>query len=138
MATTNTRSHKRPSAGGVMDQTRSPGRRRRCLPFWWFFVFFVAIGLVSFRTSAAPAAEVYWRGVVRAAQAMEAERADGKAILDALEQRAKDALGKLDHPTDRAAWQKATPELRQRLATAVGRDRLPKPAARNVRQVGTL
>jgi dienelactone hydrolase len=88
---------------------------------------------------ALPAAEVHWQGVVRAAQALLPEQPDGeKATLDALEKRARDALAKLEHPTDRESWERATPELRRRLTTAIGIDRLPKAQARNVRLVATI
>jgi dienelactone hydrolase len=84
-------------------------------------------------------AEVHWQGVARAAGALLPERPDGeKSILDALENRAREALAKLDHPAEREAWQRALPELRRKLAAAVGSERLPKPEARNVRVVGTI
>jgi cephalosporin-C deacetylase-like acetyl esterase len=61
-----------------------------------------------------------------------------KATLDALEKRAKEALARLEHPTDRDHRQRAVPELRRRLAAAIGIERLPQPQPRSVRLVGTV
>jgi dienelactone hydrolase len=84
-------------------------------------------------------AEVYWKGVARAAQMLMPEQPQGeKTTLDALEKRAREALGRIEHPTDRNHWQRAVPELRRRLAAAVGIERLPQPQARNLRLVGTI
>jgi dienelactone hydrolase len=105
---------------------------RRCL---WKSIL---LALVSVAPSAR-AAEVHWQGVARAAQAMLPEQPDGeKATLDALEKRVREALARLEHPADRAAWERAVPELRRKLTAAIGIDRLPRPQARNVRLVGTL
>jgi dienelactone hydrolase len=90
-------------------------------------------------SSDAWSAEVHWQGVARAAQAMLPEQPEGeKATLDALEKRVREALARLEHPADRAAWERGVPELRRKLTTAIGSERLPRPQARNVRLVGTL
>lgn len=85
------------------------------------------------------AADVHWQGVARAAQALLPEQPDGeKATLDALEKRVREALARLEHPGDRAALDRAVPELRRALRNAIGIDRLPQPEARNVRVMETL
>lgn len=90
-------------------------------------------------TAPARAADIYWQGVERGARALLPDQPDGaKPFLDALENRAEERLARLEHPTDRDAWKRAAPDLRKRLTTALGIDRLPKPQARNVRQVGTV
>ncbi|OAI46601.1 hypothetical protein AYO44_11100 [Planctomycetaceae bacterium SCGC AG-212-F19] len=89
--------------------------------------------------SGMPAAEVHWQGVIRAAQSYLPEQPAGeKPALDALEQRVRETLGKLEHPTDKQRWEQSVPDLRRKLRAAIGIDRLPKPEARNVRNVGTI
>jgi len=99
----------------------------------------VAVLLLITLPGLVPAAEVHWQGVIRAAQSYLPEQPAGeKPALDALEQRVRDSLGKLRPPTNRAEWEKAVPTLRRQLTAALGIDRLPKPAATNLRVVGTL
>src|SRR5687768_7929155 len=61
-----------------------------------------------------------------------------KAVLDALEARAKEVLSNVDHPVDRASWEKAVPRLRQELRASLGLSHLPEAKPRNVRTVGTI
>lgn len=97
------------------------------------------LGLCVFLSPNLPAAEVHWQGVLRAAQGVRPEQAEGeKATLDALDKRAAEALARIPRPTDRAGWEKAVPGLRQKLTEAIGIERLPPARARNVQQVGVL
>jgi cephalosporin-C deacetylase-like acetyl esterase len=101
--------------------------------------FLCAVAIVAVPGLAVRAAEIYWSGVQRAAQAIQPEQQGGeKAVLDALEKQARDTLARLNHPADREGWQKAIPELRLRLAAALGSEHLPRPQPRNLRQVGTI
>ncbi len=63
---------------------------------------------------------------------------DGTAVLDALEARVKEVLASIDHPADRATWEREVPRLRRELRASLGIDRLPKPRAPQARVVGTL
>ena len=66
--------------------------------------------------------------VLCAAQApYPAETAGEKAVLDLLEARVKEVLGAIEHPADKAAWERAVPRLRRDLRASLGIDRLPKP-----------
>jgi formylglycine-generating enzyme required for sulfatase activity/dienelactone hydrolase len=77
--------------------------------------------------------------VAAAARALRPPGAPGaKAVLDALESRAKEALAAVDHPATKAAWEQAAPRLRRELRSALGLDRLGKPRSGNVRSAGTL
>jgi cephalosporin-C deacetylase-like acetyl esterase len=105
----------------------------------WIARVLCGVALVAAPSSGARAAEIYWNGVLRAAQAIQPEQQGGeKAVLDALEKQARDTLARLNHPVDREGWQKAVPELRRRLTAALGGEHLPKPEARKLRQVGTI
>jgi hypothetical protein len=98
-----------------------------------------SVAIVATPSSGARAADIYWNGVQRAAQAIQPEQQGGeKAVLDALEKQAHDTLARLNHPAEREGWQKAVPELRRRLTAALGSEHLPKPQPRNLRQVGTI
>jgi dienelactone hydrolase len=61
-----------------------------------------------------------------------------KLVLDALEERAREALASIDHVADRASWEREIPRLRRRLRQALGLDLLPEPRPRKIRDVGTL
>lgn len=61
-----------------------------------------------------------------------------KEVLDLLEVRVRETLDALDHPADRAAWERETPRLRKSLREAIGLDRLPRPEPKNIRVVGTI
>jgi dienelactone hydrolase len=62
----------------------------------------------------------------------------GEQVLDLLEARARDVLAGIDHPTDRATWEKETPRLRKQLLASLGLARLPKPQPSKLRSVGTI
>jgi dienelactone hydrolase len=62
----------------------------------------------------------------------------GEQVLDLLEARAKEVLAGIEHPKDRAAWEKETPRLRRQLLASLGLDRLPKPRPTKLRTVGTI
>jgi sulfatase modifying factor 1 len=61
-----------------------------------------------------------------------------RLVLDLLEERVRDSLAAIDHPMDRASWERDVPRLRKQLRGSLGIDRLPKPAAKNVRVAGTI
>jgi dienelactone hydrolase len=64
--------------------------------------------------------------------------AQEKAVLDNLEQRARDALAAIHHAQDPREADEARGRLRESLEHSLGTRRLPKPAATNPRVVGTL
>src|SRR5205807_541874 len=97
-------------SGRIESRSRASGVPAMQYPTW------AALAVCLIGASSSPAAEVHWQGVARAAQALLPEQPEGeKPILDALEKRARDALAKLEHPTDRLSWERAVPELRRRL-----------------------
>src|SRR5438477_10945572 len=62
----------------------------------------------------------------------------GDEVLDLLEARAREVLAAIDHPKDRADWEKETPRLRKQLLSSLGLARLPKPQPTNLKSVGIL
>src|SRR5436190_7149239 len=62
----------------------------------------------------------------------------GDQVLDLLEARAREVLSGIDHPADRAAWERETPRLRKELLASLGLARLPKPQPAKLRTVGTI
>ena len=67
-----------------------------------------------------------------------APRPGGEAVLDLLQERAREALAAIERPLDRAGWERAVPRLREQLRASLGLARLPEARPRNVRTVGTL
>ena len=63
---------------------------------------------------------------------------DGEAVLDLLHARAKAVLESHAPPATRAELDKAAPELRAKLRTSLGLERLGPAKPRDVRRVGTL
>ena len=87
----------------------------------------------------APPAPADWEAVTRAAEALRVrDRRGEKAVLDALEDRAREVLRRLEHPIGADAWRAAVPGLRRRLAASLGLSRLPTPRPERLRRVGTL
>ncbi|MGE3803350.1 MAG: alpha/beta hydrolase family protein [Gemmataceae bacterium] len=86
--------------------------------------------------SAAPAlpADIDWAAVKE-----EAKNLRGKPstqATDALHQRVRAALGRLEHPDSAADWRRAVPTLRKQLAETIGLARLPAPMPGKLRRLG--
>src|SRR5580765_3626220 len=62
----------------------------------------------------------------------------GDQVLDLLDARAREVLAGIEHPIDRASWEKETPRLRKQLLASLGLARLPKPQPSKLRTVGTI
>src|SRR5438094_1279882 len=62
----------------------------------------------------------------------------GEEVLDLLEARAREVLAAIDHPRDRASWERETLRLRKQLLASLGLARLPKPGPTKLKSVGTL
>ena len=83
--------------------------------------------------------EIDWASVVEAARALSADRSWSRlSASDALESRAREVLAELRHPRDRETLKAAVPRLRRSLRRSLGVERLPSPAARELRTIGTL
>jgi dienelactone hydrolase len=80
------------------------------------------LALLVFSGCATAAPDVDWAAQARALRP--AGTPGGTAVLDALEARAKELLAAIEHPTDRASWEKAVPRLREQLARSLGTPRL--------------
>jgi dienelactone hydrolase len=65
-------------------------------------------------------------------------RSGGDAVLDLLQERAREALAGIERTTDRAGIERAAPRLREQLRASLGLARLPEAKPRNVRPVGVL
>jgi dienelactone hydrolase len=93
--------------------------------------------LLGLLAGSLPAGE--WDEVASAARGLSLPAGSGgEAVLDALERRAGEVLGRLEHPVDRASWERRLPALRRELARALGIERLPEPRARGARVIGVL
>jgi dienelactone hydrolase len=62
----------------------------------------------------------------------------GEEVLDLLEARARAVLAAIEHPGDRASWEKETPRLRNELLASLGLARLPKPRPTKLRTLGMI
>lgn len=106
----------------------------------WRGASIAALALTLAIAGRAPAGEVIrWAQVVEVAAQLPADLPkDDTLALDALEARAGEVLGKLEHPTDRESWQQAAPQLRIKLKDAIGYYQMPPPGVLKVTSVGTV
>ncbi len=72
------------------------------------------------------------------AELSEARLSGEDPVLSALEERAREVLGRIEHPLDKDAWNAAVPRLRKELANSLGLAHLPVAKPRQLRSVGLL
>jgi dienelactone hydrolase len=95
------------------------------------------IRLSLFFISAAFCVAQNWEQEIRALRPAD-DKSQEAAVLDDLQHRAKEALGRIPHARTRGAADEARPVLRRKLEESLGFRRLPWPPVLNVHTAGTV